>query len=211
MTKELTRSKYLILERCPHCRVDNPSLRESSTIQTNDHEGHNERVWSIYICGRCGGVVSAASFKPQSYVHEYYPALDSIDDSIPSPAYNYLQQANDSLYTPSGSIMLSASAIDAMLKLKGYKNGKLYTRIKKAANEHLITDDMAKWAHEVRLSANEQRHADEESGLPTLKDAQHTLEFAKALGLFLFILPSRIEKGIEAAENAKINKGESES
>ncbi len=52
--------------------------------------------------------------------------------------------------------MLAASSIDAMLKEKGYKVGGLYDRIKQAAKDHLITDEMAAWAHDVRLDANDQ-------------------------------------------------------
>lgn len=51
--------------------------------------------------------------------------------------------------------MLAASAVDALLKLKGYTAGSLYARIEKAAEDHVITQDMAKWAHEVRLDAND--------------------------------------------------------
>ena len=45
-----------------------------------------------------------------------------------------------------------------MLKKKEYKKGSLYSRIDKAAEDHLITEEMAKWAHEVRLDSNEPRH-----------------------------------------------------
>jgi hypothetical protein len=40
--------------------------------------------------------------------------------------------------------MLSASAVDAMLKVKGYKSGSLYSRIDKAAEDHMITSEMAR-------------------------------------------------------------------
>jgi hypothetical protein len=43
--------------------------------------------------------------------------------------------------------MLAASAVDSMLKDKGYKEGSLYKRIDTAAADHLITDGMAQWAH----------------------------------------------------------------
>ena len=62
--------------------------------------------------------------------------------------------------------MLAASAVDAMLKVKGYKDGSLYQRIKDAAAGHIITADMATWAHQVRLDANDQRHADESASIP---------------------------------------------
>jgi hypothetical protein len=58
---------------------------------------------------------------------------------------------------------------------------------------------MAKWAHEVRLGANDERHADEESDLPDDGDAKKTVDFALALAEFLFVLPSRVEEGIKKA------------
>jgi hypothetical protein len=55
--------------------------------------------------------------------------------------------------------MLAASAVDAMLKHKNYTVGSLKDRIDKAAKDHLITSEMAAWAHEIRLDANDERHA----------------------------------------------------
>ncbi len=95
--------------------------------------------------------------------------------------------------------MLSASAVDAMLKEKGYTKDSLYKRIDQAAADHLITDAMAKWAHEIRLDANEQRHADVSATLPTDKDAKLTFDFAIAFAEYLFVLPSKVASGITDA------------
>ena len=91
--------------------------------------------------------------------------------------------------------MLAASAVDAMLKFLEYKEGSLYARIRKAAEDHLITDEMQAWAHDVRLDANDLRHADENAGLPQEEDAKRVLDFAMALAEFLFVLPSRVRRG----------------
>ena len=91
--------------------------------------------------------------------------------------------------------MLCASSVDAMLKAKELKKGSLYSRIEKAAEQSLITKEMSLWAHEVRLDANDERHADEEAQLPTLEDAKRSVQFTKALGMFLFVLPSMVEEG----------------
>ena len=91
--------------------------------------------------------------------------------------------------------MLCGSSVDAMLKEKNYKDGSLYKRIDEAAKDHLITSEMAEWAHEVRLDANDQRHADESTELPTQAEAEKCIDFTKALGEFLFVLPSRVERG----------------
>ncbi len=87
-----------------------------------------------------------------------------------------------------------------MLKEKGYKKWNLHERILAAAHDHLITEEMATWANEVRLDANAQRHADEAAPLPTEADAGTTVDFAMALAEFMFVLPARVKRG------RKINK-----
>jgi hypothetical protein len=96
-----------------------------------------------------------------------WPQADSVSDSLPDKPKAFLSQALASLHAPAAGIMVAASAIDAMLKDKGFKTGSLNTRIDDAKNKHLITDEMAAWAHEIRLDANDQRHADENAPLPT--------------------------------------------
>jgi hypothetical protein len=99
-------------------------------------------------------------------------------------------------------MMLTASAVDAMLQDKGYKEGSLYSRVKEASTKHLITREMADWAHEVRLEANDQRHADESAALPVLADAERSLEFALALAQFIYVLPARVARGRDLKKEA---------
>jgi hypothetical protein len=61
---------------------------------------------------------------------------------------------------------------------------------------------MAKWAHEVRLDANEQRHADDNAPLPIGADARHSVDFAMALAQFLIVLPARVKRGLAKATGA---------
>ena len=121
--------------------------------------------------------------------------MQTTDEAIPDRARDYLNQAIESLHAPAGAVMLCASSVDAMLKEKNYKEGRLYERIDEAAKDHLITSEMAAWAHEIRLDANDQRHADESAGLPTQAETEKCIAFTKALGEFLFVLPSRVERG----------------
>jgi Domain of unknown function (DUF4145) len=113
----------------------------------------------------------------------------------PTLASTYLQQALESIHAPAGAVMLAASAIDAMLKTKGYQEGSLFTRINQAAEAHLITREMAEWAHEIRLDANDQRHADVNQPLPDETQAKKCVDFALALAEFLFVLPARVQRG----------------
>jgi hypothetical protein len=103
--------------------------------------------------------------------------------------------------------MLAASAVDALLKAKGYPEGRLYDRINQAAADHVITEDMAAWAHHVRLEANDPRHADTARPHATRAEAEQTVEFAEALAQFLFVLPARVARGVKAAGGTPKDEG----
>lgn len=189
--------KNLLLSRCPFCNIDNPNLTLASEIDSANSEGANKKRWRFYKCGRCGCVVSACANQPDQYAEIIIPEFEALPTDLPERAGAYLFQAIQSIHAPAGAVMLCASAVDAMLKAKEYIEGSLYSRIEKAAKDHMITESMAKWAHQVRLGANDQRHADGNADLPDEADAKKSIEFVKALGHFLFVLPARIEKGIE--------------
>ncbi len=59
------------------------------------------------------------------FVKELFPSLGQIDATVPERPRAYLQQARESIYTPAGAIMLAASAVDAKLRAKNYKDGSL--------------------------------------------------------------------------------------
>lgn len=191
-----TLTANLILSRCPHCAVANPNLRQQHNLETRNHSGAIRRIWGVYVCGTCGSVVTASAQEHGQEIQDYFPKSMSIDEDIPERPKAFLKQAQESLHAPAGAVMLAASAVDAMLKLRGYTDGTLYARIEKATENHVLTSEMAPWAHAVRLDANDQRHADQSANLPTPEDATRVLEFAQALGEYLFVLPKRIERGI---------------
>ena len=56
---------------------------------------------------------------------------------------------------------------------------------------------MDEWAHDVRLDANEQRHADEAATLPGEGDAKRYVDFSLALAEFLSVLPARVHRGLK--------------
>ena len=204
-------SSFLEMDSCPHCGKPHPTLEQArgEFLTTKNHKGLKDRWWGIYFCKSCGGVVTASaprippsSNQPHGHpIGEIYPSTPTISDAIPDKARKLLRQAQNSLHAPAGAIMLSASAVDAMLKEKGYTKDSLYKRIDQAAADHLITDAMAKWAHEIRLDANEQRHADVSATLPTEKDAKLTFDFAVAFAEYLFVLPAKVSRGIEGSKS----------
>ena len=190
----------LALNRCPHCNVDKPTLAYCGQAETADYTVTRRRLWRFYNCKGCGGVVTAWSYTADGDVGEVFPSEISVDQAIPEKAREYLNQAINSLSSPSGAVMLAASAVDAMLKAKNLKEGTLYSRIDKATKDHLITNDMALWAHEVRLDANDERHSDENAAMPNTADGKRCVDFALALAQFMFVLPAKVQIGIAEAK-----------
>lgn len=192
----------LDLNRCPHCGTAAPTLLQHTNFTTNNYRNNFQRFWALYICRSCGGVITASGAGANLPVEEMYPTSETLDESIPTRAKEYLQQAIDSTHAPAGAIMLAASSVDAMLKNKNLTEGSLYSRINTAVEQNLITQEMAEWAHEVRLDANDQRHSDENADLPTEPDVKKAIEFTKALAQFLFVLPSRVERGLASTRTS---------
>jgi len=196
----LRHGPQLELERCPHCAVARPTLTQLWHIQTADHSGQIKWHWANYVCSSCGRISLAVSRENEAQpIVEIWPQPNEVSDLIPERARDFLRQAIASIHAPAGAVMLAASAVDAMLKAKGYKDGNLFPRIEKAAADHAITREMALWAHDIRLDANSQRHADENAPLPNEADANRVIEFASALAQFMFVLPAQVEEGRRGA------------
>ncbi len=191
------------LERCPLCSVAKPRLELRSKNETTDYAGRNKRIWITYICMTCGGAITACGAMDGGSATKWYPEVGAVDLAIPDPASSYLKQAKESLHAPAGAAMLAASSVDAMLKAKGFEKGTLYSRIDEAKKRGSITEEMGKWAHQVRLDANEPRHADTDNPLPSPEEATRTVEFAEALAQFLFVLPSRVTRGVNESAPKK--------
>lgn len=198
----------LHLSRCPYCSIASPNLPQLAAATTHFSRpasgggvAAGEVHWRMFECNSCGGVVMASGSKgANANVEEYLPQVQrAVSEEIPERAREYLKQGFEAMAQPAASIVVTASAIDAMLKDKGLIEESLFKRIDIAAKQHLITSEMAKWAHHVRLEANDQRHADTEAPLPSVTDAQNCYDFALALAEFLFVLPSKVTRGIGTA------------
>lgn len=191
--------------RCPHCSIANPTLN-----RTWQSQHHLERatpgptsLWAAFHCTSCGSAVLAKGTPNDQasnpVVVAIFPEPKVAHTDIPEPARRFLQQAYETMHAPDAAAVMAGSAVDAMLKILGLEKGTLYERIDQAVNEHKLTAGMGEWAHDVRLGSNRPRHADKEKPHVSEAEAQQSVEFADALGYFLFVLTRRIEKGKEAA------------
>ncbi|MCA9292327.1 MAG: DUF4145 domain-containing protein [Phycisphaerales bacterium] len=195
----VTPEKALRLPRCPHCNAADPYLGLKTNFVEHDSQG-NEKTWGIYVCGRCAGVVSAHWKAKGSF--QSFPKLQQAvaSSDIPERPRAFIQEAMGE-DKPHSTCLLLASALDAMLKEKGLVTGSLFRRIQQATegDAPLFTKSMAEWAHDIRLDANDHRHADPNAPLATMADARRLLEFTTMIAELLYVLPARVERGRAAA------------
>jgi hypothetical protein len=191
----------LCIARCPHCGVGRPQVG-----LLNDFGARGRRRWAAFTTTCCGGVLlaigpeGAHGHGPTDPIETIYPGARSAAVEIPDPARTYLQQAFETLHAPDAAAVMAGSAVDAMLKHFKLIEGSVYSRIDEAVSQHILTAPMGEWAHEVRLGSNRPRHADTKNPHVSPHQAQQSVEFAEALGHFLFVLSSRVKKGIEDAK-----------
>jgi hypothetical protein len=193
------------LGRCPHCGVAAPLLVQ--IWRGTPPSAHSEpQVWGCYYCSRCGGLITAKTSSEYNlvngYIDEVYPAAPAAHEDIPDVARRFLQQAMDTIHAPDAAAVMAGAAVDAMLKKLGYEDGSVYSRIDKALEQNKLTLGMAEWAHAVRLGSNRPRHADKDNPHVSPDEAKQSVQFAEALGTFLFVLSAKIERGIAAADAA---------
>jgi hypothetical protein len=215
--------------RCPHCSIAHPNMERvwTSGLEGTGRLDGGERVpWESYCCNNCGGVVSAqfaacwpdhpgspdvvrigGQYIRMGYAVAFFPEIREAHADIPERARRYLQQAYETKHAPDAAAMVAGSAVDAMLKALGYEKGSLYERIDQARADARLTQGMADWAHEVRLGSNRPRHADAENPHVSAEEAAQSVDFAEALGNFLFVLTARIERGIAGAKEASGGAG----
>ncbi|HUQ38395.1 MAG TPA: DUF4145 domain-containing protein [Aestuariivirga sp.] len=157
-------------------------------------DGKMSSMWAAFRCTTCGSIVTARGAQGENVsnamVSATYPDVWEADDVLPETVKKYLDQAHQTKASPDASVVMSAAAIDAMLKDKKLTEGTLYSRIDKAVTDGLLTKVLADWAHRVRLDSNTPRHADSKTPHLTSEESDRAFDFA--LSEYLYVLPSRI-------------------
>ena len=205
------RKVFLRVPRCPLCAKAEPYIfLVHSNKQTESETKKQEGIWGVFKCTSCNGLVSVKVVsRILPFIYFSLPLGAFAPEEIPEKARSLLDEARDTLAQPHASIMVASSSVGEMLQEKlGVKKGKkrnLYDLIEEASKERLLTDDMKKWAHDIRLQGNDSRHP---KGLPpaTKEDARRVFDFASMLGEFLFVLPARVKRGREEAKTTQKGK-----
>lgn len=193
------------MSRCPHCGIAAPNIYVASRPQAAlpRSDGGEVSFWAMYACASCGSAILAqgapGSNVANPLIVRTIPEARGAHEDLPQQARTYLNQAYQTLAAPDASAVMAGSAVDAMLKAIGYQEGSVYRRIEQAVGDNKLTASMGEWAHSVRLGANRPRHADADAPHVSLEEARQAVDFAEALGNFLFVIAARIQRGIAEA------------
>lgn len=207
----LTPNQLRGLASCPYCGVSSPimqSVWQTQQLAARGDQGKKSE-WGAHQCTSCAGVVVVMGVAGKTRnvgsvpIARMFPAGRKASDKLPAIAATFLQQAFSTLHAPDAAAVMAGSAVDAMLKHLGLNDGSLYVRIDQAREKGLLTKGMADWAHSVRLGSNRPRHADVDNPHVSSEDAQRSVNFAEALGNFLFVLTAQIEEAAKAAGGGK--------
>ena len=197
-------AKELILDRCPYCNIAKPFMAHiSSHMIAKEHEVLLH-ILDIYECSSCHNFIIHKQipkiyFGDTEFISLIIPKEKTYDKNIPDKARNDLTAAYETLHQPKASIIMSSRAVETMLQIKGYNDNYLNDKIIAAHGAGILTDDMKKWADEVRLDANKERHAALADNPPSKEDAERTLSFAETIAEILFVIPSKVTRGISAS------------
>ena len=213
LDKKAQGSEFLFLYECPHCNRKDPSLQRHGefilTSGANKYATRESNWWGVFICRSCGGVILAKSEANNRHrlINDgdpqcAFPSTFMMPEGIPQNIEEYIEEACCSL--PKSRVVMAASALDAILNDKGYTadhvannfncKGDLYNRIKEAANAGIITQDMADWAHTIRLLANGQRHISAKHYTNvTVDEADEVFEYLMTIVQILFTIPNKVK------------------
>jgi len=189
--------KYLN-KNCGHCKGD-----VNFQLISNDAEkSSNDKIGTLYLCPRCKETSLFIFYKQAHDMHsEYildkqYPKMSyrKIDD-LPSEIEHDRNEAWSCFFSENykaSGIMARAALQRAMRKLEA-KGGNLYSEIEDLKNKGIIVNDLASFAHEIRITGNEMAHPSEITSI-NKQEIEESLEFLDNFLHIVFVLPQTVSK-----------------
>lgn len=112
-------------------------------------------------------------------------------DHLPDNVHAYFLEAAANVKSgPNAAGAMFRKSIDvALSQVAPEAKGTLYARIDQAAEQDKITNDIAEWAHQVRLEGNDAAHSEDPF---TPEEALQLHKFTELLLMYLFTLPGML-------------------
>lgn len=184
-------NKFIIFPLCPHCLQESVAFYFSSA-----HNGV-----SFWVCGHCQKGVCAESQVTGSAVLNFNQLITIYPKPKPATAPKFTPPSIANLYleattcqktkTFTAAAIVARKTIEVAVNQLGGTGSNLLKKIDHLATEHLITQSLAVWAHEIRLIGNDAAH---ELEPPTAEDVQQAIFFAEMFLTYAFTLPGMLEE-----------------
>ena len=183
-----------------HHELERTVIREDFLDPTD--RSYTSDVYTFAYCIRCSHpilvveshtVVDGFGF-PQGDVCVVYPTDTTLPEAVPDvvarPFKEALQACEVQLY--SSCVAMCRKTLEAVCREYGETAGRLAVRLDRLLERGVIDRAMFEWAQELRLTGNKGVHADPETVAET--EAKDMIEFARALLLYAYELPKRLQR-----------------
>lgn len=197
---------------CPSCNVhvearvlashpyETAVLREDLFDPTERQ--YTENLYTFAACIRCDqpllvcearSVIDGVAI-PQNDALQVFPPDTTMPEAVPTAVARPYREARQAyrvnLYNSSAA--MCRKTLEAVCAHYGESKGVLSDRLDRLLERGVIDSAMFEWTQELRLSGNKGAHADPEDVVQT--EAKDLLEFARAVLLYAFELPERLQR-----------------
>jgi hypothetical protein len=208
--KESGMSVVIVID-CPYCPAENSTFLFQHGYQMRSDAQRAYIHWMLFRCPRCssGVTVRGVSHKygvsPEQAdgdVHDLLRYVEHFPKRAPIAAPGGLPPVIERLYIQAGecfqrkaldaACMTIRKTLEVALREKfGDFPGSLSQHIQTLKIQHLLTDELAAWADEIRIDGNEAVH---EAAEPDWENTWQMKEFLHVFLLYAFTLPAMIEQ-----------------
>lgn len=184
---------------CPYCQTRHVSF-EIRTVHNRKIATGPFEAYALVVCGFCNRAAVAVFKGPDPGRILDSQFLDALHPSMDVSPPQYLPDNVERCYVEAVTIMGTAptaagmtfrKTLEVALKtIRPNDQGNLKKRIDAAAKAGAITEDLAKWAHRIRLDGNEAAHEDQPFSSNELEELHR---FTELVLRYLFTLPGMLK------------------
>ena len=202
---------------CPHC-----GTRSVAFLIRHEHKATkvaSKHWYTLAVCGQCSRGVLATFLTPDDREPSLYldrqitgklakpvlspapPDIEAPEHTPPNVARYYTQGMENVIKNWDAAGVMFRKVLDVGLKntFPNDSKGTLYERIKRAADRHDLTPELAKWAHQIRLDGNDAAHDEKPF---SEEDAKRLQVFTDLVLRYLFTLPEMVKEAQQAGTDA---------
>lgn len=201
---------------CPHCGKPTVFIMETPAHEETAVVGGRAKplLYAVMKCSGCkkyilGAIVKETNTEWKYYLH--YPLGEptvNVSSDIPVQVRADLEEAIRCQWakTVRAPIVMCRRAIEAACDnlLGTQSNAGIRAKIEELAKKGLITDPLKEWARRVQIEARAAAHP-QEDGLDNMtpEDVVATLEFTQEFFEHVYVMPAKLKRAVERAEQKK--------